>query len=96
MKVRVMSPEIKERTIKRASDGKEFQFREQSALVDFPNGERRVIALSLEKGQGAYGPGEYNVLDSSFTVDRNGKLQIDRLHLAPVTAVVEAGRRQAG
>lgn len=95
MKVRVMSPEIKERTIKRASDGKEFSFREQSALVDFPNGERRVIALSLEKGQAAYSPGEYNVLDSSFTVDRNGKLAVDRLHLAPVSAVQEAGRKTA-
>lgn len=85
MKVRVVKAELSERTVTRRRDSKQFTFREQSAQVDLPNGERRVIALSLDEGQAPYAAGEYNILDASFYVDRNARLALGRLHLAPVS-----------
>lgn len=96
MKLKVVEAKVSERTVTRARDQKKFTFREQSALMDLPNGERRVIAVSLEEGQAPYQPGDYALLDSSFTVDRNGRLAIGRVHLAPVSPAVVEGRRQAG
>lgn len=86
MKIRVVKSEVAQRNVTRKRDGKAFAFREQSAQVDMPNGERRVIAVSLEDGQGPYPPGDYTLMDSSFYVDRNGRLSLGRLHLAPVEA----------
>lgn len=83
MKLKVVEAKVSERSVTRARDGKTFKFREQSALMDLPNGERRVIAVSLEEGQAPYPPGDYDLMDSSFTVDRNGRLAIGRVHLAP-------------
>lgn len=97
MKIRVTKAEVTERTVHRKRDGKAFTFREQPAQVDFPNGERRIVALSLDEGQAPYALGEYTILDSSFFVDQNNRLQLGRLHLAPVLS--EAGKtpvRQAG
>lgn len=93
MRVKVAEAKVTERNITRKRDGRQFTFREQSGLVDFPNGERRVIALSLDEGQSAYPVGEYTVLDSSFVVDQNGRLAIGRVHLSPV--VSEAARKTA-
>lgn len=96
MKVKVVEATISVRRITRAADKKVFEFREQPALVDFPNGERRKIALSLADDQLAYHPGEYLVMDASFEVDRNGRLALGRtLALQPVAASV-ADKRQAG
>lgn len=92
MKINVSSTEVKVRNVSRKRDGKAFTFREQSGTVDLPNGERRVIALSLEEGQAGYAPGVYTLLDASFFVDRNGRLALGRLHLAPL---VEAARKSA-
>jgi hypothetical protein len=83
MKLRVVEAKVMERNVVRKRDGKSFQFREQSAQVDLPNGERRVIAVSLEEGQAPYAPGVYDLLDTSFFVDRNGRLALGRLHLVP-------------
>jgi Helix-destabilising protein len=96
MKIRVTEAKSTERTVVRRRDGKLFTFREQSGLVELPNGERRVIALGLEEGQGPYPVGEYTVLDSSMFVDRNNKLALGRLHLAPVVATVVENRQKAG
>lgn len=92
LKIRVVKAEFQTRNVVRKRDSKAFQFREQSAQVDLPNGERRVIAVSLEDGQAPYAPGEYTLLESSFYVDRNGRLSLGRLHLAPAEA---AGRKVA-
>lgn len=89
LKLKITSTEIATRTVVRRRDQKSFTFREQSAAVSFPNGETRIVAVSLEEGQGAYSPGEYTLLPTSFYVDRNNKLALGRLHLAPV--LVEAG-----
>lgn len=93
MKIKITSAEVRERNIHSKRLGKDFKFREQSALTDLPNGERRQVVVSLDDGQGAYPVGEYTVLDTSFYVDRNNKLALGRLHLAPV--VSEAGRKSA-
>lgn len=92
MKIQVLKAEMQERTVTRKRDGKSFTFREQSAVVDLPNGERRVVAVSLEEGQAPYAVGVYTLLDSSFFVDRNGRLALGRLHLAPLS---EASRKVA-
>lgn len=93
LKLKITSTEIKSRTVNRKRDGKEFTFREQACQIAFPNGEVRVIAVSLEEGQGAYPVGEYTLLPSSFYVDRNNRLALGRLHLAP--AVAEVARKSA-
>ena len=96
MQVKVLKAEMTERTVNRKRDGKSFTFREQSAQVSLQNGEVRNVALSLDEGQAPYAPGVYSILDTSFYVDRNNKLALGRLHLAPVSAVAETSRRQAG
>lgn len=96
MKIKVTEAKVTERTVVRRRDGKSFTFREQSAQADMANGERRIVALGLEEGQAPYPVGEYTILDSSFFVDRNNKLALGRLHLAPAVASVVEGRRQAG
>ncbi|HTD72162.1 MAG TPA: single-stranded DNA-binding protein [Steroidobacteraceae bacterium] len=88
MKVRFTSLMVKERNITAKATGKAYTFREQEALVEFPNGERRVIAVSLEKDQSAYSLGEWLVGDGSFVVDRNNKLAVGRLALTPAVASV--------
>lgn len=93
LKLKIASTEVKSRTVVRQRDRKEFTFREQSAQVSFPNGEVRVIAVSLEDGQAGYPVGEYTLLPSSFYVDRNNRLALGRLHLAP--AVSEVARKSA-
>lgn len=93
MKLKITSAEVVHRNIHSKRLNKDFVFHEQSALTDLPNGERRQVVVSLEDGQGAYPVGEYTVLDTSFYVDRNNKLALGRLHLAPV--VSEAGRKTA-
>lgn len=96
MKIKITSAEVRHRKVFSKKLNKEFEFHEQSALTDLPNGERRQVIVSLEADQAAYPVGEYNVLDSSFFVDRNNKLALGRLHLAPVVSVADGGRRQAG
>lgn len=96
MKLKVQEAKVNERTVVRKRDSKAFTFREQPALVDLPNGERRVVNVSLEEGQAPYQPGDYDILDTSFYVDQNGRLAIGRLHLAPARPGVVEGRRQAG
>lgn len=91
MKIQILKAEHSERTVVRRRDSKSFTFREQSGVVDLPNGERRVIAVSLEEGQAPYPVGSYTLLDTSFFVDRNSRLALGRVHLAPVLS--EAGRK---
>lgn len=91
MRVRVKSAQVQERRIKRKSDGREFLFREQPGLVSVGE-ETRIISVSLESDQAPYPVGEYELLDGSFYVDRNGRLQLGRLALKPVAASL----RQAG
>lgn len=92
MKVRIKSAQVAERRISRKSDGREFVFREQQAVVAVGE-EVRVIAVSLDADQAPYPPGEYELLDGSFYVDRNSRLQVGRLALKPLSA---AALRQAG
>lgn len=98
MKIRFASAMVKERNVTAKATGKAYTFREQEALCDFPNGERRVISVSLDTGQGAYPPGEYTVGDGSFFVDRNNKLAVGRLALHPVQGaqIVQDAARKAG
>jgi hypothetical protein len=98
MKLKVKSLGVFERRITAAKTGKAYTFREQEAVVEMGE-ERRIIVLSLEDGQAAYAVGEYEVLDSSFEVDRNRNLALKRrLALKPITVAASApvGARQAG
>jgi len=95
MKLRVKAQQVNERKIT-AKTGKEYTFREQQAVVELGE-ERRVINLSLDDTQAAYPVGEYEVLDGSFEVDRNGNLALKRrLALKPLTVVAGAASRQVG
>jgi len=88
MKVKFTSLQIQSRTIKAKATGKEYTFREQEALVSFPNGEVRKIAVSLEHDQAAYSLGEWLLGDGSFMVDRFNRLTLGRLSLSPVQSQV--------
>lgn len=93
MRVRVKSAQVTERRINRKSDGKSFLFREQQGVVQVGE-ETRVISVGLADEQSPYAPGEYELTDGSFYVDRNGRLQLGRLSLKPVMA--SASSRQVG
>jgi Helix-destabilising protein len=87
MRLKVKSTQVFERKIHSSKNNKDYTFREQEALVSLGE-ETRIIVLSLEEGQVAFAPGEYEVLDSSFEVDRNRALSLKRrLALRPVEAV---------
>lgn len=94
MRLLVKSTQVFERKIV-AKTGKQYTFREQEAVIDIGE-ERRVIVLSLDDSQVAYTPGQYDVGDASFEVDRNRNLTLKRrLALKPVTSaasVAVAGR----
>lgn len=96
MKIRVQSAQVVERTIKRQRDGKEFRFREQQGLVQVGL-ETRIVNVGLADDQAPYPSGEYMLLDGSFFVDRNGRLQVGRLALQPVVAgAADGSARRAG
>lgn len=88
MKIRFTSEMVTSREVTAKATGKKYTFREQEGLVDFPNGERRVIAVQLADDQSAYTKGEWAVGDGSFFVDRNNKLAIGRLALTPLVGAV--------
>lgn len=96
MKLKITSAEVAHRKVFSKRLNKEYEFHEQSGLMELANGERRRVLVDLEAGQSAYPVGEYTVMETSFYVDRNNKLAIGRLHLAPVVSVADGGRRQAG
>lgn len=96
MKLRVKSLQVVERKITSAKNQKQYTFREQEAVVTLGE-EVRLIVLSLEDGQAAYPPGDYEVLESSFEVDRNRNLAFKRrLSLKPVTVAASSSSRQSG
>lgn len=86
MKVQVLEGAVRSREVK-ARTGRTYVFRSQTGMVRLGR-EVREIEISLGDEQAAYSPGEYNVLDSSYEVDRYGRLGIGRLALEPVRAGV--------
>ena len=96
MRITVKSTQVFDRKIK-AKSGQDYSFREQEAIVALGD-EVRIVVLSLERDQAAYPAGQYEVLETSFEVDRNRNLAFKRrLALKPVAAAVPGGSaRQAG
>jgi hypothetical protein len=69
-------------------NGKPWQIREQSALVSFPNGEARRLALSLEANDLALPLGEYEPKDAAFYAGKFGiEVSMRARHWQPVAAV---------
>jgi len=62
--------------------GKPFSFPAQSGFIGI-NGEVRRLEFGLGTNQAPYKPGRYRVADSTFTVNRYGRLEVDRLVLEP-------------
>jgi Helix-destabilising protein len=94
VRIRIKSAQIQERQIKRKTDGKAFTFREQQGLVAMGE-ETRLIVVGLTDDQAAYPPGDYELLDGSFYVDRNGHLALGRLALKPLVSAGSPATRQA-
>ena len=94
MRIKVKSAEVTERAITSSKNNKQYVFREQQGLVAMGE-EIRAIVIGLQDKQPAFPPGEYELLDRSFYVDRNGHLAVGRLELKPVASAASAGARQA-
>jgi hypothetical protein len=95
VRIKVKSAEVQERQITRSRDNKQFTFREQQGLVAMGD-EVRAIVIGLGDKQAPFPPGDYELLDRSFYVDRNGHLAVGRLELKPIASAVSPGARQAG
>jgi hypothetical protein len=52
--------------------GKPYSIREQSVLVELPNGERRRMAIALENDEQAMALGEYTPKQSAFYFAKYG------------------------
>lgn len=93
MRVKVKSAQVFERKVHSTKHNKDYTFREQEALVQVGD-ETRIIVLSLEEEQVGYAPGEYEVLETSFEVDRDRRLAFRRrLALKPVAVAAAPGAR---
>ena len=97
MRLKVKSAQVFERKVVSNKNGKEYKFREQEALVTLGD-ETRIVVVSLEQDQAPYPPGEYDLLETSFDVDRDRRLAFKRrLALKPVAVAAGVpGQRQAG
>ena len=90
MRLKVKSAQVFECKVHSAKHNKDYTFREQEALVQLGD-ETRIVVLSLEDGQTGYPVGEYEVLETSFDVDRDRRLAFKRrLALKPVTVAAAA------
>src|SRR5579872_5143699 len=96
MRVKIVSTEVISRTIKSRRTGNDSTFREQVGVVQLGKYETREINVPLERDQAAYPLGEYDVLDSSFTVNQYKRLEVGRLALRPVASAVGVGTKVAG
>ena len=66
--------------------GKPYSIRKQSAYLFMP-GEKYPVPFefNLETNQAAYEPGFYEVMSSSFYIDRFKSLSVGRLDLTRIT-----------
>ena len=95
MRLKVKSSQVFERKVVSSKNQKEYKFREQEALVTLGD-ETRIVVISLEQEQAAYPPGEYEVLETSFDVDRDRRLAFKRrLALKPVAVAAPVPGRQS-
>lgn len=56
--------------------GKPYSITEQQGVIELPNGERRVIPLTLEAGEQPLQPGNYEPKGSAAYVGSFGKLEV--------------------
>ena len=88
IKAIVSSTDTQTRAGKAKSTGNDYRITQQSALVELPNGERRVHNLSLDDGQLPLQPGTYVPMDSAFQFKGYDIRVSDRARdWKPVTAV---------
>ena len=95
MRIKIKSAEVSERNVTSNKTNKQYTFREQQGLVEMGD-ERRAIVIPLQDKQAAYAPGEYEMLDTSLYVDRNGHLAVGRLHLKLIVSAASGAARQTG
>lgn len=92
LKVRIVAAEVFSRRIKAKATGKEYLFRDQMAVAVIGS-DSAPCKVALSDDQAGYAIGLYEVLETSFYVDRDGKLALGRLALRPL---VEAPAVPAG
>lgn len=90
MQLRIVSGEIATRRVT-GKDGTKYLFRDQQALFG-ADGETSWLPIRLADDQAAYPPGEYELLASSFYVNREGRLTLGRINLRPLSAAPAAAR----
>ena len=95
MRIKIKSAQVTQRDITSSKSGKQYTFREQQGLVAMGD-EIRAIVIPLQDKQDAYAPGEYEMLDTSLYVDRNGHLAVGRLHLKLIASAASPGTRATG
>jgi len=71
LKLKIDDPTVSSR---KAGD---FTFFSQKGWIDFPNGERRLVDISLPRDvQQGYPPGLYTLGASTFDIDKYGRLLV--------------------
>lgn len=83
LKIRVVAAEVFSRQVKSRATGKEYLFRDQMGVA-LIGSDSSPCKVSLSEDQAGYPVGVYEVLETSFYVDRDGKLALGRLALRPL------------
>jgi hypothetical protein len=84
LKIRIIAAEVFSRGITSKKTGTAYVFREQVGVLQV-GGDSQPCKVSLRDDRPAYPVGLYEVADSSFYVDRDGKLAVGRLELRLLT-----------
>src|SRR5690348_5055854 len=94
MQIRIVAAEVFSRQVKSNKTGQTYLFREQMAVAVIA-GDSSPCKVSLDDKQSAYPVGLYEVLESSFYVDRDRNIALGRLQLRPAAEAAPNGG-QAG
>lgn len=93
LKVRILSGEVFSREVVASKTGKRYVFRDQVAVATIGS-ESAPCRVSLRDDQPPYAVGAYEVLETSFYIDRDGKFALGRLALRALQDA--AGNAAAG
>jgi len=85
IRINIKSTELETKNGTSKASGKAYSIREQTGYAMMGE-EIRKVTISLERDQGYYPVGLYELLDSSFTTNNFGQLVVGRLHLKPLAA----------
>ena len=84
MRVSILSAEVFSRRVKSKKTGQEYLFRDQMGVFVAHDGTRTPFTVALDEHAQAFAVGDYEILDTSFYIDRDNKLSVGKLQLRPL------------